>query len=421
MSPENRYGDSSIRRRLHCRIVPPVLLGCILAAMASMSYAQSYAVIYNFTGGLDGSTPYTSLTLDRNGVLYGTAFAAGQFNNGTAFRIVHQGSNWIFNAFWLFPGVYYGSGPDTPLVFGSDGALYGTTLNGGNVGEDCNYQGCGVPFKLQPTPEICRSNNCWESTLGFFETNLGATNPSGPLTFDSAGDIYGTTQGCCGNGDDTVYELVKNGDFVPSILYTFHGGSDGGSPESGVIFDSSGNLYGTTAACPGTVFKLTAQGNRWSYGTLLEFGGIIGECPVAGLLMTSNGNLYGATAHGGGTAFQGTLSGGSYTFSLMTTLGSPNGENCGPQSALITDRVGNFYGSTYCDGAYGLGSVFKISPAGNGWTVTNLHDFAGGDDGQYPVGGVVMDSSGHLYGTTSQGGTGGACPGRCGVVFEITP
>ncbi len=169
------------------------------------------------------------------------------------------------------------------------------------------------------------------------------------------------------------------------------------------------------------MFKLTPHGNQWRYSTLSELGGVIGECPVAGLLMTSNGNLYGATAHGGGTAFQGTLSGGSYTFSLMTTLGSPNGENCGPQSALITDSAGNFYGTTYCDGACGLGSVFKISPAGNGWTVTNLHDFAGGDDGQYPVGGVVMDSSGHLYGTTSQGGTGDACTGGCGVVFEITP
>ncbi len=386
--------------------------------MASISYAQSYTVIYNFTGGLDGSTPYTSLTLDRNGLLYGTAFAAGQFNNGTAFRMVHQGSGWTFNAFWLFPGVYYGSGPYAPLVFGPDGALYGTTLNGGSVGEDCNFQGCGVPFKLQPTPGICRSNNCWETVLGFFGTDLGIINPSGPLAFDSSGNIYGTTRG---TGQGAVYQLIKSQGYRLEIPYSFHGGSDGGYPESGVILDSSGNLYGTTAACPGTIFKLTAHGNRFDFSTLLEFGGVIGECPVAGLLMTSNGNLYGATANRGGTAFQGTLSGGRYTFSLMTNLGSPTGENCGPQSSLIGDSAGNFYGTTYCDGAHGLGTVFKISPAGSGWTVTNLHDFAGGDDGQYPVGGVIMDDSGNLYGTASQGGTGTACTGGCGVVWEITP
>lgn len=136
--------------------------------------------------------------------------------------------------------------------------------------------------------------------------------------------------------------------------------------------------------------------------------------------MTSNGNLYFATADNGGTAYQGTLSGGSYTFSFMTKIGSGDGPFCGPQSSLIIDNAGNLYGTTNCDGANGLGSVFKISPAGSGRIVTNLHDFAG-EDGQYPIGGLVMGSNGNLYGTTSQGGTGTACAGGCGVVFEITP
>jgi uncharacterized repeat protein (TIGR03803 family) len=387
--------------------------------MASVSYAQTYTVLYNFTGGYyDGSNPYATLTLDRAGSLWGTAFSGGQFDNGTVFRMLHQGSDWVFSPVWTFSGIFYGSGPYAPLIFGPNGALYGTTLNGGN----CQYMddGCGIIFGLGPYPSSCRifeqcPLNAWSlGSIGIFID--GYDYPSGPLIFDSSGNIYGTTRGGSG-ASGTVYELAKSGGGVPSTLYAFTGGQ--GSPQNGVISDSSGNLYGT-AGCGnggGIVFKLTPDGSYWSYSTLFEFGGVIGECPVAGLLMTPNGNLYGATASGGGTAFQGTLSGGSYTFSLMTTLGPDNGQSCGPQSSLITDSAGNFYGTTYCDGANGLGSVFKISPAGSGWTVTNLHDFAGGDDGQYPVGGLVMDSNGYLYGTTSQGGS---C-GGCGVVFEIAP
>jgi uncharacterized repeat protein (TIGR03803 family) len=407
--------DSSIRSCVLRRAALPVLLGCIFAAMASMSYAQTYTILYNFTGGLDGNSPLATLTLDPNGILYGTAFAGGQFNNGTVFRGAHQGSDWVFTTLWLFPGVYYGSGPDAPLVFGPGGALYGSTVNGGNVGEDCYGQGCGAVFKFQPTPSICRGNNCWETLLGFFETDLGVTNPSGPLVFDSSGTIYGTTRGD-DNVPGTVYELATSDYYIPSILYSFPGRNGQGSPQSGVIFDSSGNLYGTQGCGGGTIFKLTPHGSSWSYSTLFDFTGARSGCPVAGLLMTPNGNLYATNSSGGGAAFRGTLSGGSYTFSLMTTLGPDNGQACGPQSSLIMDSAGNFYGTTYCDGAYGRGSVFKISPAGSGWTVTNLHDFAGRDDGQYPVGGVVMDSSGHLYGTTSEGGAHGV-----GTVWEITP
>jgi uncharacterized repeat protein (TIGR03803 family) len=213
------------------------------------------------------------------------------------------------------------------------------------------------------------------------------------------------------------------------VLYRFLPEADGNQPRGGVIFDSAGNLYGTTAYFfpgdfSGTVFQLTPSGSGWAETILFMFddlSGTLGTVPVAGLTFDNSGNLYGATSYGGGSAFQGTLSGGSYTFSLMTNLGSGNGQACGPQSSLIMDSAGKFYGTTYCDGANGLGSVFKISPAGSGWTVTNLHDFAGGDDGQYPVGGVAMDSSGNLYGTTSQGGTGTACGSGCGVVWEITP
>lgn len=395
-----------------------------------MSYAQTYTVIYNFTGGYyDGSLPYATLTLDRAGNLYGTAFSGGQFANGTVFRMMHQeGAGWVFSTLNIFPGAYYGSGPYGPVVFGPDGALYGTTYRGGNTA-CAGGQGCGTVFLLQPPPSVCHSTLClWNEVVLYpFSGGDGNGNPEGPLTFDSSGDIYGTTRNgyngstCGGTGCGSVYELAWSGSFyIPSVLYAFTGSNDQGLPDSGVIFDSSGNLYGTTQGCfgtgDGTVFKLTALGSSWSYSTLFEFPGGIGDCPVAGLLMSSNGNLYGATANGSGAAFEGTLSGGSYTFSLMAKLGSENGQSCGPQSSLIMDSAGNFYGTTYCDGAHGLGSVFKISPAGSGWTVTNLHDFAGDDDGRYPVGGVVMDSSGHLYGTTSEGGTYGN-----GTVWEITP
>src|SRR5271166_1949839 len=248
--------------------------------------------------------------------------------------------------------------------------------------------------------------------------------------------LYGTTayggggSGCGGNnGCGTVYKLTpSNGGWTESVLYSFQGGSDGAFPYAGVIFDQAGNLYGTTAygggsGCAGngcgTVFQLTSSGSGWVENTLYSFqGGNDGASPFGGLIFDQSGNLYGSTAYtssfgvGGGTVFELSPSGSNW---IHTVLYSFSG-GAGPYDTLTID-AGNLYGTTNRDGAYGYGSVFKLTHSGGGWTYTSLHDFTAGSDGGYVYGGVILDSSGNLYGTTQYGGSGG----DTGVVWEITP
>ena len=404
-----------------------VLVPCLAPEVAQ---TQSYEVLHNFTGAADGGNPFTGLTMDKGGSLYGTtapSFAGGT-GYGGVFRLKRVGSGWVFSPLYSFAGGSDGAEPVSPVEFGPDGTLYGTT-NQGAEGGCYGGKGCGTVFRLQPAATACKTALCpWSETVLYRFTGGGdGGNPNGPLVFDQSGDIYGTArrggQGVCeGYGCGTVYELTHSGNnWTQSVLYSFTGGSDEGLPDSGVIFDPSGNLYGTTQGCVGdngTAFELTPAGLGWDYSTIFTFGGSAGYCPVAGLILDSMGNLYGATALSA-AAFELTFSNGNWILSRFLSLGSGGGD-CGPQDALVMDSTGNLYGTTYCGGANGLGSVFKLTPSSGGWTYTDLHDF-GGSDGAYPSCSLVLDSSGNLYGTASQGGTGSACTGGCGVIFEITP
>jgi uncharacterized repeat protein (TIGR03803 family) len=218
------------------------------------------------------------------------------------------------------------------------------------------------------------------------------------------------------------YELTPSGSgWTESVLHSFSG-SDGATPFSGVLPDGAGSLYGTTtaggSANTGTVFQLK-HSIGWTETVLYSFrNGNDGSYPTAGLVFDGSGNLYGATSSGGsgggGTVFKLTPSGGSWTYSLVYSF--TGGANCGPWGNLFIDGSGNLYGTTVCDGANNAGSVFKLTPSGNSWTCTSLHDFTGGSDGKNPYCNVAVDTSGNLYGTTYAGGS----PGY-GVVWEITP
>ncbi|MFZ0794834.1 MAG: choice-of-anchor tandem repeat GloVer-containing protein, partial [Candidatus Korobacteraceae bacterium] len=192
--------------------------------------------------------------------------------------------------------------------------------------------------------------------------------------------------------------------------------------------DSAGNLYGTTSAwgygdtgCCGTVFQLVNSGSGWTENTLYQFtDGNDGRIPYGGVIADAAGNLYGTTttdgANGGGTVFELSPSGGGYTYQTLYSFSGEAGLEVGPYDDLAMDSAGNLYGTTYLDGRYGWGNVFKLAPSGSGWTYTSLHDFTGGSDGASPRCRLVFDSSGNLYGTTSIGGTNGY-----GVVFKIAP
>jgi uncharacterized repeat protein (TIGR03803 family) len=309
-------------------------------------------------------------------------------------------------------------------VFGPNGTLYGTTEF---AGQDCG-EGCGVVFNVRPPTAICKTVICpWTETVIYsFRGDTDGANPGyGDLTFDQAGNIYGTTYFGGTNSQGVVYKLTpSNGKWTESAIHTFSGASDGENPYSSVIFDTSGNLYGTTFAGGahgyGTVYQLTPNGSNWTENTLYAFQSATnGGKPFGGVVFDTAGNLYGATSSGGsgsgGTAYELMPSNGSWTFDLLYSF-TGSAYLPGSYGSLTKDSAGNFYGTTVKDGANGVGSVFKLTPSNGGWTLTDLYDFAGGSDGEIPYGSVLIDASGNLYGTASGGGANGY-----GVIWEITP
>ena len=410
----------------------------LTVSAAEMAQGQTYNVIHNFVGGLDGSEPTSGLTLDTAGNLYGTTFE-GDALTGTVYKLAHKSSSWVLSPLYLFP--YEGSGGSIPyarVIFGKDGTLYGTAGYGGNL-QNC-AGGCGAVFNLrpQPNPPITPLTPWVETPIHLFNGNDGANPYGADIIFDPAGNIYGTaynggTGGCTG-GCGVVYKLTpSNGSWTESVLYNFARGSDAQHPWGGVTFDQSGNLYGTTvfggANGAGAVYKLTPSGSGWTETVIYSFtGGTDGGNPYAGLIFDQTGNLYGAAASdgatNGGTVFELTPSGSSWAFNLLYSFVGASGQFAqGPVANLAFDSAGNLYGTTHGAGTYIYGSVFKLTPGSGGWTYTSLHDFTGGTDGGYPRSNIVFDKNGNMYGTAAEGGTGntGNCYGSCGVIFEITP
>jgi uncharacterized repeat protein (TIGR03803 family) len=404
----------------------------LLIVAATQAHAQTFTVIHSFDGP-DGANPGAGLTLDRSGNLYGTTEHGGNTGGncfgegcGTVFELKHARSGWVLDTLYKFTGIGDGLLPIARAVFGPDGALYTTAYccSGGAV------------INLRPPATVCKSASCfWTGTVILQFGYLYGTQPSGDLTFDAAGNIYGTTVSggnddlCGGLGCGTVYQLTKTGStWTQNILYKQTEAAD--DPDSGVILDGAGNLYGTAPGgftSNGAVFELTPSGSGWteSFPYFFTFTSGNGAFPFAGLIFDNAGNLYGAAAHGGpgggGTVFELSPSGSGWNFNLLYGLpGNP--DNPGPEGTLLMDSAGNLYGTTLKQGAHGLGNVFKLTPSYGGWSYASLYDFAGAADGGYPTGILVMDASGNLYGTTNEGGTYTEyCEYGCGVVFEITP
>lgn len=395
--------------------------------------AQTFSVIHSFTGGGDGFQPYAGVTIDHGGNLYGTTseFTADP-PGGTVFQMKYKSGAWTLKTLSNFDIV--GGGPLLPegrVVFGPGGALYGTTFYGGQG--FCTELGCGSVYLLQPSGNVCSTFNCpWNITSEYsFQGPPGdGFSPSfvDPV-FDSAGNLYGTTTE---GGEDVgnVFMLVRsNGQWTQTSIHNFSG-SDGMYPQSGVTLDAQGNLYGTAwMGGPngfGAVYKLTRSGGSWTEETLYGFpNSSDGQYPVGGLVFDEQGNLYGTTysggVNGGGTVFELSPSGGGWNFSVIYSFAG-QGRNPGPFDTLTIDSAGNLYGTTYADGAFGDGSVFKLTKDNGSWTFTDLHDFTNGNDGGNPIGGVTLDANGNLYGTTSGGGSPHQdCNGTCGVVWEIKP
>ena len=220
------------------------------------------------------------------------------------------------------------------------------------------------------------------------------------------------------------------------VLHSFNG-QDGNNPFAvSLIFDMSGNLYGTTAVGGryegGTVFQVAPGGSgKWAEKVLHNFhyfGGKGGAVLVAGVIFGSDGNLYGTAsnngAHGHGTVFQLTpAANGKWTENVLCDFRNSDDGN-GPFADVTFDSAGHLYGTTIGGGPYGYGTVFQLTPAANGkWTEKVLHNFGKGNDGATPNSGLILDTAGNLYGTTSSGGANPGCPEfneSCGTVFQLT-
>jgi uncharacterized repeat protein (TIGR03803 family) len=245
-----------------------------------------------------------------------------------------------------------------------------------------------------------------ETVLYSFQGGSDGANPFAGVVRDSQGNLYGTTANGGSSSAGTVFKLSKTG--KETVLYSFLGGSDGCYPYGGLLRDSAGNLYGTTEVCGasgiGTVFKVSKTGQE----TILHSfagGEKDGEYPsFTTLLMDAKGVLYGVTEQGGainlGTVYKLTKSG------KLTVLHSFNGgttDGCDIFGTPAMDRAGNLYGTANACGSAGAGMVWKVTPKG---AETVLHNFTGGSsDGSEPVAGVVLDAKGNLYGDTYQGGS----------------
>ena len=406
----------------------------LAVVLSPTAEAQTFSVLHFFTGGADGSDPVAGVTVAGPGTLYGTTYAGGGEDGlGGVFKLTQRGSGWTLDPLYEFSYGNDGFQPQGPLTVAPNGALYGTTSNGGTGDR-------GTVLELQPPPTACHSAICYwnETVLHSFQggANDGAYPSSTHLVLDQAGNIYGTTEfggtgsgGECQAGCGTVFELSPSGGaWTFSILHNFQfNGIDGTMPEYGMVFDPAGNLYGTTLYGGnasgqyggGTAFELSPSGGTWREDILYNFPSWEDGSPsqATSLIRDRSGNLYGTTdfpAQGAETIFELTPSEGSWIFSTLYTFG-----NCSPQP-LALDTQGNLYGTCVVGGANDAGWVFRLINSGGSWTILDLHDFAG-SDGYIPVGPVVLDSNGNLYGTTTLGGISGGCGGEgCGVVWEIT-
>jgi uncharacterized repeat protein (TIGR03803 family) len=303
-----------------------------------------------------------------------------------------------------------GGWPESAVVRDAAGNLYGTTFYGGlGTGCDVIYAGCGTVFKVDPSGT--------ETVLHAFSGAGDGWNPTGNLVLDAAGNLYGTTLLGGSHGFGTVFKVNSAGD--ETVLYSFARGSDGGNPNAGLTQDAAGNFYGTTQYGGddnyehgnGTVFELSPAGQET---ILYRFkGGPDGASPLSGVILDTTGNIYGTTWVGGlygfGTVFQ-LDSGGNETV-LHSFAGASDGAN--PLGSLVLDEAGNLYGTTSAGGPYGFGTVFTIDAAGS---ESVLYSFIGGSDGAYPYSNLILDASGNLYGTASQGG----CCSGAGTVFELS-
>ncbi len=390
----------------------------------------------------NGEDPVAGLVEDGSGDLFGTTLYGGASSDGTVFE-VRAGSGTI-TTLGSFSGTK-GAFPEAGLIEDGTGNLFGTTLSGGALDygtvfelpvliQTVNRASTSTSLVSSVNPSVLGQSVTFTATVAVNSPGSNAVaNPTGAVTFYDSGISLGTGTLSGASPDTATFTTtmlsvgrhpitaIYPGDTnfagsgtpsTPTTLASFNI-TNGANPEAGLVEDSSGNLFGTTAgggaSKDGTVFEVRASSGTIT--TLASFNGTNGEFPAAGLVEDSSGNLFGTTSEGGaskdGTVFE--VRAGSGTITTLASFNGTNGD--GPAAGLVEDSSGNLFGTTAAGGASNDGTVFEVK-AGSG-TITTLASF-NGTNGARPLAGLVEDSSGNLFGTTLFGGASGD-----GTVFEV--
>jgi len=375
-------------------------------AMFSSASAETFSILYTFSGGIDGGQPVSDLVTDGSGNLYGTTYGGGSTpcECGIIFKLAPDGTETVIHS---FKGGKQGAFPYGGAIRDGHGNFYGTTYLGGTH----NY---GIVYKVAADGTF--------TNLHSFAGGADGAYPQSGLFKAANGLVYGQTPygggaGCYGGyGCGTIYQVARSGSF--GILHSFSG-SDGDGPLSNLISDKAGNLYGTASGggandC-GTIFTVAPKG---AFRLLYSFTcGNDGIGPIAGLVRDAAGNLYGTTNAEyvyTGTAFELTS---NDTLTVLHDFTGPDGQLV--RAGLVRDSKGNLYGTASAGGYYYSGTLFKISSSG---TFSVIHNFNGKSDGGWPGWTLLKGAHGYFYGTAHEGGVGSGCGGAgCGTVFSVKP
>ena len=391
----------------------------VLAVSLTAATATTTNVIFSCEED-EGEYADTDLETDSAGNIYGTTVLGGDFGGGTVFQLSPTPNGWVHTVLYSFTGGADGGEPYKGVTLDRDDNLYGTAVTGGSG--SCEG-GCGVIYKLT------NIKGTWtQKVIHAFTGGDDGSGPGSRVTVDRAGRIYGMTPTGGANGLGTIYKIgpLSSGASTFKVIHAFTGGADGSSGSAGRMILRDGHLYGaaTTGGSNGSgvVFELTPRAlGGWDFRTIYTFQGQPdGSFPYGALLFDGSGNIYGTTYYGGANGIGAVYKlspqpVGEWTEEVIYSFQQGTDGNS-PISNLVFDKAGNLYGTT-SEGGLGRGVIFKLSPVGAGkWTETVVHAFEGPPDGGFAYNGMVVDAFGNFYGATVHGGENDD-----GSVYNFTP
>ena len=391
----------------------------VLAMSLTAATATTTNVIFSCEED-EGEYADTDLETDSVGNIYGTTVLGGDFGGGTVFQLSPTPNGWVHTVLYSFTGGADGGEPYKGVTLDRDDNLYGTAVTGGSG--SCEG-GCGVIYKLT------NIKGTWtQKVIHAFTGGDDGSGPGSRVTVDRAGKIYGMTPTGGANGLGTIYKIgpLSSGASTFKVIHAFTGGADGSSGSAGRMILRDGHLYGaaTTGGSNGSgvVFELTPRAlGGWDFRTIYTFQGQPdGIFPYGALLFDGSGNIYGTTYYGGANGIGAVYKlspqpVGEWTEEVIYSFQQGTDGNS-PISNLVFDKAGNLYGTT-SEGGLGRGVIFKLSPVGAGkWTETVVHAFEGPPDGGFAYNGMVVDAFGNFYGATVHGGENDD-----GSVYNFTP